>query len=400
MIEIEARRVTSPSWVATVNLANAIIGAGILSLPFAFRSTGLITGILYQAAFCAVCIYSVRILLISLRFAPVNSFEDLAFHALGPFGWYLFNLCALSGGFGSCVGYMIVVGDIVEPLLIEFGMPIDRSTILAVATIVVMFPLSAPPDFSSLRYASAVALAIYVAFSACLVVLALQGHVQPLEPPAALFKSDVSGLIRAIPLAAFAYNCMTTLFPIYQELENPTIGRMTGVCATALGASAVLYAAVGASGYYYFGESVQGDVLLNLASVDSPIVRLLRMAFGLSICFTYPALHFGARRAFDQMVFGSKEGNAPALRLVAESYVFVWLTFVVALYTTHIEIVLGFIGAAVVTTLVFILPTAIYLRLSPLPLAAKAPEIALLITGLVVGVLGVANVAADAFNGR
>ena len=46
-------------------------------------------------------------------------------------------------------------------------------------------------------------------------------------------------------------------------------------------------------------------MLLNLAAIDAAPVRLVRLGFGLSICLTYPCLHFAARRSLDQLLFGS-----------------------------------------------------------------------------------------------
>ena len=38
----------------TLNLLNTVVGGGILSLPFAFKSCGLVTGVLYQLVFGAM----------------------------------------------------------------------------------------------------------------------------------------------------------------------------------------------------------------------------------------------------------------------------------------------------------------------------------------------------------
>ena len=58
-------------------------------------------------------------------------------------------------------------------------------------------------------------------------------------------------------------------------------------------------------------HSLRGDVLLNLASLDGLFFKLLRLAFGLSVCCTYPTMHYVVRRSVDQMLFHSSEGLCP-----------------------------------------------------------------------------------------
>ena len=53
-------RASSPRWVAVVNLLNSIVGAGILSLPYAFRECGYAAGALMQLAFGLTTYYGIR----------------------------------------------------------------------------------------------------------------------------------------------------------------------------------------------------------------------------------------------------------------------------------------------------------------------------------------------------
>ena len=63
----------------TLNLLNTIVGGGILSLPFAFKSCGLLTGVLYQLVFGSMSWYGCYLLLDCLQHAKTaTSFEALA----------------------------------------------------------------------------------------------------------------------------------------------------------------------------------------------------------------------------------------------------------------------------------------------------------------------------------
>ena len=231
----------------TLNLLNTIVGGGILSLPFAFKSCGLLTGVLYQCVFGAMSWYGCYLLLDSVQHAKTaTSFEGLAQVAFGRAGFLAYNVAALVNCYGACVSYVIVVGDVLAPLCEELGLPLRRPLLLCLVVGGLIFPLSTLRDISSLRHASGLAVAIYSLFVLCLLALPLLaphsatdgggdgsadggdgradgsadggcggggGAAGPaLLPPG----HDLGGLIRAVPLCAFAFMCQTSLFPIYQ----------------------------------------------------------------------------------------------------------------------------------------------------------------------------------------
>lgn len=320
----------APMASGVFNLLNTIIGGGVLSLPYAFRGGGILVGITYQVVFGALTLHALRLLLLSQRYAPVRSYEDLARVALGTKGWYAYNIMAFLNCYGACASYMVVVGDALPSLLVEMGAHVTREGVLIATTACIIFPLSALRSFAALQYASTAATLIYVFFAGYLARMYLHAVVLP-EPPAALVKLDALAMVRMAGISAFAYQCATSLFPIYQEMREPTEQRMTLLASIAIGAAAVLYSTVGAAAYAYFGETLRGDVLLNLAELPGLTIQLLRLAFALSICLTFPTLHFAARRSLDQMLFHSSEGNAPRARLVPEALGIVSSTLIIAL---------------------------------------------------------------------
>ena len=85
---------------------------------------------------------------------------------------------------------------------------------------------------------------------------------------------------------------------------------MLCLTSVAISTAIAIYAASGAAALSYFGDALQGDVLLNLAAIDSHLVRAVRLGFGVSICLTYPCLHYAARRSIDQLLFGSAAEGA------------------------------------------------------------------------------------------
>lgn len=438
-----AAPVKSSLLTGTLNLLNTIIGGGILSLPYAFRSGGMVVGVLELAVFGGMSWYGSWLLLTSLRERPEKSFEGLAHSALGKGGWVAYNVAALLNCFGACISYVIVVADVLVPLSAEFGVPVSRPVLLTAVVALLIFPLCAMRDISSLRYASATAIGIYSAFVLCLVALwagggsaggdgggggeeaaaaaagGAGGEEQEGEDAtgaaaagaAVAFKPSVDGVLRAIPLCAFAFMCQTSLFPIYQETSRPTEPRMLRLTTSAFGVAACIYLLTGVAAYAHFGEAVAGDVLLNLVPLDSAAVRLVRLGFGISICLTYPCLHFAARRSLEQLLFQSPETarkaaaaghRSPYGRLLLLTVLIVGTTLIIGIALERVEVVFGFTGAVASTALSYVLPAAIHLRLRPKPLLAarNAGGLTLLVVGVVLGLISFGNHAANTFSGR
>ena len=88
---------------------------------------------------------------------------------------------------------------------------------------------------------------------------------------------------------------------------------------------------------------------------------MIRLGFCISICLTYPLLHFVARRAVLQLLFVSPQGTSLQRLLVTVGIVF--STLIVGLAVRKVEVIVGFTGAIASTALTFCLPAAIYIRI-------------------------------------
>ena len=92
------------------------------------------------------------------------------------------------------------------------------------------------------------------------------------------------------------------------------------------------------------------------------------------------------------MLFGSSFDDTPHARLLAETVGIVGTTLLLGLYMQRVEVVLGWTGAAASTTILFILPPAIYLCLAP---QRRGRDLLFLAVGLSLGLLGLLSNAVD-----
>jgi hypothetical protein len=88
----------SKSMIVAINMSNAIIGAGIIGIPYAFTRSGFGFGLCLLGAMAGVSLFSVSSLVGSGIALRARSYEETARIALGPNG----ERAVLAGQFGKC----------------------------------------------------------------------------------------------------------------------------------------------------------------------------------------------------------------------------------------------------------------------------------------------------------
>ena len=98
---------------STVNMVNGILGAGLLGMPFAFKSCGVVLGLVLLS----LCLFTSRLslhMLAQLGHATgLRSYEDLAQLAFGRTGTYAVNVCVILLNIGNIIAYMNIFVDTV-----------------------------------------------------------------------------------------------------------------------------------------------------------------------------------------------------------------------------------------------------------------------------------------------
>lgn len=143
---------------------------------------------------------------------------------------------------------------------------------------------------SSSTGCSALSMLCVVVVVLTLVVLAASGREKTdAAPQAAAPRAFIAstGFFRAFSVMAFAFTCHTVAFPVYLELERPSVARMMNVTYLGMVIALVLYATLAIAGYFEYSQTrdgVEGDVLINIAKSEAPTVSaIVRIAFVTSI---------------------------------------------------------------------------------------------------------------------
>lgn len=140
-----------PSPGAISNLCSATLGAGALSLPYAFSLTGLVPGVLLLLLSGYLTILSIDVIISSCVHTKLYKYEDVALRLAGKPASRALEASLLIFCFGTAVAYIVAVGDIIDQgvrTVIQSGNDeqedglYTRERVMILYWLLVMFPLS------------------------------------------------------------------------------------------------------------------------------------------------------------------------------------------------------------------------------------------------------------------
>ena len=142
---LESARPKSSLRSAFMNMANSIIGAGIIGQPYAFRQAGLITGILLLIGLTITVDWTIRLIVINSKLSGANSFQATMEHCFGKSGLIAISIAQWAFAFGGMVAFCIIIGDTIPQVVMAVFPSLQDTPILWLLTnrraIIVLFVL-------------------------------------------------------------------------------------------------------------------------------------------------------------------------------------------------------------------------------------------------------------------
>ncbi|XP_049958415.1 putative sodium-coupled neutral amino acid transporter 10 [Schistocerca serialis cubense] len=381
----------------TMTLANSIIGVSVLAMPFCFKQCGIILSIVMLLLSSMLSRYACHYLLKAAIMARRRNFEFLAFHAYGPTGKFLVELCIIGFLMGTCIAFFVVVGDL-GPAIVAKTLGVDdssrlRSSVLVGLALFVVLPLGLLRNVDSLSAISMATIGFYVCLVLKVVVEALP-HLLAGDWMEKVHLWRPSGIMQCIPIFSMALSCQTQLFEIYESLYNASLDRMNDVIKAAINMCTGVYICVGFFGYVAFcTQNFTGNILMSFAPTTSS--EIFKLGFVLSVAVSFPLVIFPCRASLYSLLFR----RAIVYHEGASSHIpenrFKWITIFlvgaslgVGLLIPNIELVLGLVGSTIGVLICVIFPAAAFIRVSPKASSERLAAQAVLFTGVLILFLG------------
>ncbi|KAJ7170541.1 amino acid transporter [Mycena crocata] len=375
--ELAAKRIAGGGLFDSIaNMANSILGAGIIGLPYAVSQAGFFMGIILLVVLSGVTDWTIRLIVINAKMSGAHSYLDIMNHCFGSSGRAAVSAFQFAFAFGGMCAFGIIIGDTIPHVIRSvfpnlYSVPVlylltNRKFVIALCTICVSYPLSLYRDIHKLSRASGLALIGIVIIVTSVLIESPNTSPELKGDPSKRFSFIEPGIFQAIGVISFAFVCHHNSLLIYGSLRTPTLDRFAVVTHISTMLSLVACCTLAISAYVVFTDKTQGNILNNFSPNDT-LINVARFAFGLNMFTTLPLELFVCREVVEQYFFSHETFNLQ--RHVFFTTTILFASMLVALITCDLGVMLEITGGVSATALAFIFPASCYLKLTD----SKAP---------------------------
>jgi amino acid permease len=300
-------------FTGTLSIAHTILGSGMLAMPYAIASVGLIPGLLLVLGSGSASAFALWLLThcgnhLKLESesseSPFNQELEtggsiarplpVSFFALAsityPKAAILFDSAIAIKCFGVATSYLVVIGDLMPQVILGFNpllsgtVWVSRSLWISLAMIIII-PLSSVSRLDSLRHTSLIALCS-VAYLVGLVITFFLSPEFPFVPEEVDLFRFSPDIMKTLPIFVFAFTCHQNIFSVQNELKNNSQTQLNLVIVNSITLALGVYYIIGVLGYLMYGQDISG----NLINMCMCLVPLHSMFFFLTVWFWYSVI--------------------------------------------------------------------------------------------------------------
>lgn len=331
-------------------VSNAALGAGMLSVPYAFWTTGgPYAGLGVEVAVVVISFVSLWTLALCAEVSRTGTVQELLQEMTGPFGGFIADVVVFLYALAGCITYVAVIGDQIEDFASAFNLNVStgngtftedslakqwymsRPFIVPAVSVLFILPFLMLKNIGALSWTSFLGITACLYIAGVIVVkygiFAAHGHVYPCDIPrpktVSRQCSPVSweDFFNSFPLLCFAYQCQMSSLPVYSGLKKRSLKRFSCSLFLALCICFVVYTPVGLFGLLIFeGGCIQGDILRNFCPNDIA-VDVGRLFLVVALVTTYPIPHYCGRTVAESML---KKTIVYIGRRKGEGFIEVW----------------------------------------------------------------------------
>lgn len=373
LAEVTTESEKSNMKMAFMNMANSIIGAGIIGQPYAVHESGLIAGILLLVGLTFLIDWTIRLIVVNAKLSGTDTYQATCRKCFGKTGLIAISLAQGCFAFGGSIAFCVIIGDTIPHVLGALfpsllggedsgpSILVNRQFIIVVCTCLISYPLALNRNIAHLAKASALALVSMLVIVILVIVRGPQlapeykgtfdGHALSIS----------SGLFQGVSVISFAFVCHHNSLLIYDSLKRPTMDRFATVTHWSTGVSMVACLAMGVGGFIIFVDKTKGNVLNNFPASDV-MANVARFCFGFNMLTTLPLEIFVCREVFTTYFWPG--GEFKWVRHIVTTTVMMLTAMCVALITCNLGVILELVGATSACVMAYILPPLCYLKLT------------------------------------
>jgi len=290
----------------------ASIGVGVLTLPYICRMTGLLISFILTTFGMIVAFWGFHALIFSSEIFGSKRYLAICKAAGGNSLGYLYQTAIYIQQFGVILGCQIISGSMISQSCADFGLTQRIAFIssswfdalkVIIPTVFISFPLCKQHNMTSLRYPSLIGVAAVI-FAITLIIVH-SFHAISFDRPFVWYRLDLN-IFSACGITFFAYQCLSAFFPVYYDLANPTLSRISKVVFRSVAIEYVLYLIVAACGYLSFLDDTLPIIINNQAV--TPLFQVLfnvaRVMVYIKLAISIPINFNPLKRSVYDFIYG------------------------------------------------------------------------------------------------
>ena len=374
-------------------IANTIMGAGILSIPIIMRYLGLFLGIIFIISLALCTLFSVFILIRCHEITGKTGFSMLGKITMGKFGSILIKVIIIINNMGFCIAYFRIFGEVVQTVIQGFISPDSfwannwHNFIYIIFCSLIMFYFIFIKNLSALKKVAYMGVSAVLLFSFGLTLLFLHKGIHHYLDSNISWKflkpnCSFSEAFNAIPSVFLAFLFQFNVFPIYLSLKEKNLDSMMKATKIGVGYSLFIFLIVGIIGFLLYGLNMN-ETLLECLSQDMTkfrnisgfikfLIIIISVSFATTCLTSFPILFLSLRENFiNSMIFciknmGHKNENNNYISEKGLNIITISLYVVIALMAIilpKLKVIFSVVGATAGTFIAFILPNLFYIRI-------------------------------------
>jgi len=319
--ESDSRKGATPSSV--FNLVSTILGGGVLSLPYAVQSSGLLLGAIALVLSALASAFTIDLMIIASNRTGYAGYEDIGRGAYGRTAQLVtITLIGLLTWLAA-IAYGVLIGDLLVPpvQLLGWHPGVWGRRLLIVCALSFISPLAFKRSLASLWFMGIVTV-VSVGFTATAIAYTTVDEVMNpgnhtvygLDPKGETVMHDMqsitldflpaSGLdaLSVFPVFGVSFLCHFNVLPMHTELRAPTVQRVRCVILTTFVLCTFIYFLVGYTGYAFASDYTCGNILLNY-NPKSTLFAIVRVFMAGTLTCSYPLLILPCRSALNRLLF-------------------------------------------------------------------------------------------------
>ncbi|XP_022763790.1 amino acid transporter AVT3B-like [Durio zibethinus] len=377
------------------NVFIAVVGAGVLGLPYALKRTGWIMGLLMLFSVAGLTTHCMMLLVCTRRklesfdngFAKITSFGDLGFAVCGTVGRFVVDVLIILSQAGFCVGYLIFIANTLTNLFNnEISMTSSLSSGMSSFTAKSLYIWGCFPFQLGLNSIATLTHLAPLSIFADVVDLGAMGVVL-FEDVSLILKQrhevmafgGLSVFFYGMGVAVYAFEGTGMVLPLESEMKDTS--KFGKILALSMGLISLIYGGFGALGYFAFGAETNDIITANLGA--GLVSTLVQLGLCINLFFSFPLMMNPVYEIIERRFWG----GSYCLWL---RWLLVLIVSLVALFVPNFADFLSLVGSSVCCGLGFVLPALFHLLVFKEELGWKGwtLDVGIVTLGLVLGVSG------------